>query len=79
MTREEALEQLVPADPRRWPLLAAIAAMPEEAFLWLVTSIALVPGRPNAWPDALGGFSPTSQIAILDAQHAAAEYLGGGA
>lgn len=55
----------------RTELLDALAMMPDEAFFWLVTSIAGYVGRGAVWPDELGGFMEPSRKYIQAAQSAA--------
>jgi len=61
----------LPVSPRA-PLLAVLATMPEEAFGYLVLSIAGMRGP--IWPDGLGGFKPESRASI-EAATAAAKQL----
>lgn len=60
---------------QRLKLLLILATMPDEAFGWLVLNIAKVQGRPNVWPDGLGGFKPDSRAAIAAAREAATAIL----
>jgi hypothetical protein len=57
----------------RLRLLLILATMPDEAFMWLVQSIMLVPGRANVWPDGIGGFRDESRASITAARDAARE------
>lgn len=52
-------------------LLAALAALPDEAFGFLVAALAT-----GVWPDGLGGFKPESKAAIVAVRKLAADYPG---
>jgi hypothetical protein len=58
----------VPCPASRTGLLAILAAMPEEAFSWLVVRVAGDAGVGQIWPDGLGGFRPDSRASIEAAQ-----------
>lgn len=58
----------------RLKLLLILATMPDEAFGWVVESIAQVEGRQNIWPDGIGGFTKESRASITAAREAAAEF-----
>lgn len=53
---------------KRIKLLLILAAMPDEAFNWLLMSLAGIPSRPRIWPDSLGGFQFDSRDSIESAQ-----------
>lgn len=64
--------------PAREDLIAALTTMPDEAFGWIV--LACLPptpriGHARIWPDALGGFSASSQAAIDRVRRAASACL----
>lgn len=59
-------------------LLAALFAMPDQGFDWLV--LAALSSTANGvqqqiWPDSLAGFSVEAEQAIRQVRQAAAEYL----
>jgi hypothetical protein len=70
-----------PQQLARGRFLAALRTMPDEAFSWLISSCApsMHLGRPQVWPDGVGGFQQASREAIAEAQAAAEAYLAGGA
>ena len=67
-----------PATPRE-RMLAALEAMPDEAFIYL--ALAMVRGAmtkgalTQVWPDGTGGFSQGSKASIAEAETAANAYL----
>lgn len=65
-----------PAPPdRRAPLLAVLAEMPEEAWIWVVE--AFLKGGTVIFPEGTGGFSDASQASIAAAIAAADAYSKG--
>lgn len=67
--------------PAKLALLIRLAALPDEAFGWLVLALppkAMAAGSPpyaQVWPDGIGGFSSASRQAINDVRAAAQGYL----
>lgn len=53
-------------------ILAALTAMPDEAFGWVVIALS----RRPVFPDGLGGFQDESRRAIIAFTRAIAEYPG---
>jgi len=60
------VEPLIPSDDSRYELLAALAALPDEAYEWIVGA-----ALTQIWPDGLGGFMPESRTAITNVRAAA--------
>jgi hypothetical protein len=58
---------------KRLKLLLILAAMPSEAFGWLVITLSNARGG-QVWPTGLGGFRPDSRASI-EATRAAADEL----
>lgn len=54
----------------RETFLKSLSAMPEEAFGWIVATLA----RTQIFPDGLGGFREDSRRAIRDFQKALKDY-----
>jgi len=67
-----------PASPRL-RILAALEAMPDEAFSWFVVACkpsAMLDGaKIQIWPDGIGGFSAASKQSIEEVRAAAVEYF----
>ena len=63
----------------RTAILAALAAMPDEAFDYFVLAAGahamLHGGLVQIWPDGIGGFTVASRAAITAVRKAAAAYL----
>ncbi len=65
--------------PDRTTLMETIAALPDEAFSWLLLALApkamLHGANTQVWPDGLGGFQAISRTAIADVQAAVEAYV----
>jgi hypothetical protein len=58
--------------PARWPILKALALLPEESFSFCAVTLGTV-------ATSRGGFSPESQVALEELEHAVNTWIARGA